>query len=120
MTSSNSCSQRVFDMKQLPARSRRAGTALIEATLTLGLFTSIVFSLFDFGYIMYLHQTLSSSAEIAARYGAINPSDTNGMINYVLYHNVTGSGTGQFGLTSSNVTATRTGQGSAADRINIR
>jgi Flp pilus assembly protein TadG len=106
-------------MKQMPLRNRRAGTALVETALTLLLFTSILFSLVDFGYIMYLHQTLSNSAEMAARYGATNPSDTTGMVNYVLYHHYTGTGPGQFGLTSSNVSANRTGQGTAADRITI-
>lgn len=97
---------------------RRSGTALVEATLTLGLYTAIVFSLVDFGFVMYLHQTLASRAEGAARYGALNPTDTTGMTNMVLYNSTSGSGTGIFGLTSSNVTAARSGSG-VTDRVTI-
>ena len=96
-----------------------AGAAVVEATLTLALFLAIVFSLVDAGYIMFLHQTLASRAEIAARYGALNPTDTTGMTNMILYNSVTGSGTGMFGLTSSNVTANRSGSGTSADRVTI-
>jgi Flp pilus assembly protein TadG len=109
---------RVFRLKQTAPHTRK-GTAIVEAALTLGLYLTILFTLFDYGYVLYLHQTLSNSAETAARYGALNPTDTNGIVNYVLYHQVTGSGTGQFGLTSSNVTVNRSGQGTSADRITI-
>ena len=98
---------------------RRAGTALVEVSLSLGLYTAIVFSLVDFGYVMYLHQTLASRAAGAARYGALHPTDTTGMQNMVLYNSTTGSGTGIFGLTSSNVTAVRSGSGTPADRVTI-
>jgi Flp pilus assembly protein TadG len=100
-------------------RKRRAGTALVETALSLTLYTSIVFSLFDFGYVMFLHQTLASRAENAARYGALNPTDTTGMQNMVMYNATTGSGTGMFGLTASNVTATRAGSGTADDRVTV-
>jgi Flp pilus assembly protein TadG len=98
-------------------KTREAGTAIVETALTLSLFTAIVFSLFDFGYIMFLHQTLAARAEAAARYGALNPTDTTGMKNYVLYFSTTGSGPGLFGLTTSNVSATRTGAGTNDDRV---
>jgi Flp pilus assembly protein TadG len=96
---------------------RRRGTALVEAALTLLLYTSMVFSIFDFGYVMYMHQTVASRVSAAARYGALNPTDTTGMKNYVLYNQATGTGTGIFGISSSNVTATRTGSGTTADRV---
>jgi Flp pilus assembly protein TadG len=106
-------------MTRTPYRCRRAGTALVEAALSLMLYMYIVFSLFDFGYVMYMHQTLANRAQSAARYGALNPTDITGIKNYVLYNQSTGSGTGLFGLTSSNVTATRTGSGTSADRITV-
>ncbi len=100
-------------------QKRRAGTALVEASLTLLLYTGIIFSLWDIGYVMFEHQTLSSRAESAARYGALNPADTTGMRNMVLYNATTGSGTGMFGLTNANVIATRSGSGTAADRVTV-
>lgn len=107
-------------MKMPTNKNRRAGVAMIEATLTLGLYLAIIFSLWDFGYVMYLHQTLASRAEAAARYGALNPTDTAGMQNMVLYNSsAAGSGTGIFGLTSSNVTATRSDSGTSADRVTV-
>jgi Flp pilus assembly protein TadG len=106
-------------MIQTRQRKRQKGTALVEAALTLGLYTVIVFSLFDFGYIMYLHQVIATRAATAARYGALNPTDTAGMKNYVVYNQTTGSGSGMFGLTTSMVTATRSGSGTNADRITI-
>ena len=109
-----------FTAKPTVRRNTRKGTALVEATLTLGLYIAIVFTLFDFGFVLYLHQTLSNSAETAARYGAVNPTDTNGIVNYVLYHQASSSeGTGQFGLTASNVVVNRIGQGTSADRITV-
>ena len=100
-------------------RKRQAGTALVETCLSLTLFTYILFSLVDFGYVMFMFQTLASRAENAARYGSLNPTDTSGMKNLVLYNSTAGSGTGMFGLTTSNVIATRTGSGTTADRVTI-
>ena len=100
-------------------RRRSAGTALVETALSLLLFTTIVFSLFDFGYVMYLHQTIEDRARAAARYGALNPADTTGMKNMVLYYNNTGSGTGLFGMTASNVSAVRSGSGTTNDRVTV-
>jgi Flp pilus assembly protein TadG len=98
---------------------RRAGTALVETALSLGLFTSIVFSLFDFGYVMYMHQTIASRMQDAGRYASLNPTDTTGTKNYVLYRSTTGSGAGLFGLQASNVAVARAGSGTSADRVTI-
>jgi Flp pilus assembly protein TadG len=100
-------------------RRRTAGTALVETSLTLLLYTTIIFSLVDFGYIMFLHQTLTERARAAARYGSLNPTDTTGMKNMVVYYATTGSGAGVFGLTTDNVSAVRSGSGTSADRVTI-
>ena len=68
---------------------------------------------------MYLHQTLQNRARAAARYGALNPTDTTGMKNMALYYKTTGTGSGVFGLTASNVSAVRAGSGTTADRVTI-
>ena len=106
-------------MRKKTNRKRQAGTALVETALSLLLYTSIIFSLVDFGYVMFMHQTIASRAESAVRYGALNPTDTTGMKNMVLYNATTGTGTGLFGLTTSNVSATRSGSGTTADRVTI-
>lgn len=98
---------------------KQAGTALVETALSLLLFTSVLFSLVDVGYVMFLHQTLAWRAQTAARYGALNPTDTSGMQNMVLYNATTGSGSGIFGLTTSNVAANRSGSGTSADRVTV-
>ena len=106
-------------MNRRTDRRRRAGTALVETALSLTLFTYFVFSLVDFGYVMFMFRTLASRAESAARYGSLNPTDATGMKNMVLYNASTGSGTGLFGLTASNVTAVRSGSGTTADRVTV-
>jgi Flp pilus assembly protein TadG len=78
-----------------------------------------VFSIFDYGYVMYMHQVVAFRVASAARYGALNPTDTAGMKNYVLYSQASGSGTGMFGMTTSNITASRTGSGTTADRVTV-
>lgn len=100
-------------------RKHSKGAAMIESTLVLTLYLVMVFSIFDFGYVMFLHSTLVNRARAAARYGALNPSDTAGIENYVLYGTSSGTGAGLFGLTASNVNASRSGSGTTADRITV-
>ena len=106
-------------MKHAKRQKKQAGAALVEASLSLTLYVAVIFSLWDYGYVMFMHQTLANRAENAARYGALNPTDTTGMQNMVLYNATSGSGTGIFGLASSNVTAARSGSGTPADRVTI-
>jgi Flp pilus assembly protein TadG len=107
-------------MDTKPRRKRQAGTALVETALSLTLYMYIVFSLVDFGYVMFMFQTIANRAESAARYGSLNPTDTTGMQNYVMYNASTGTGTGLFGLTASNVVALRSGSGTTADRVTVK
>ncbi len=92
---------------------------MLEAGLTLSLFLVVLFTIFDLGYVLFLHQTIVNRARAAARYGAINPADLDGVRNYVVYNSPTGGGRGMFGMRPSNVIATRTGSGTTADRINV-
>jgi len=88
---------------------RERGSAIVEATLTLMLFLVFVFSLFDFGFSLFLHQTFVHQARTAARYGAINPGNTTAIKNMVLYDKTTGNGNGVLGLPPASVQVTRTG-----------
>jgi hypothetical protein len=107
-------------MKPFPIRKHERGSAMVEASLTLMLFMIMVFSLFDFGFSLYLHQTFASQARLGVRYGAINPGNLTTIKNMVLYSQTTGSGNGVMGLSPSSVSVTRSGtQGGADDRIGI-
>jgi len=98
-------------------RKGQKGTALVEAALTLTLYAMLVFSIFDFGYVMFMHQMVTYRVAAAARYGALNPADSTGMRNFVMYNQASGSGPGLFGITSSNVSATRQDSGTIEDRV---
>jgi hypothetical protein len=105
-------------MRDQRNRKRERGSETIEATLVLMLFLISVFSLFDFGFTLFLHQSFVHEARMGARYGAINPDDLNAIKNMVLYSNTTGSGTGYMGLAPSSVTIARNGtSGGPDDRI---
>ena len=91
---------------------------MLEAAMTLLLFTTLLFSLFDFSWELFFHQTLMSQARAGARYGAVNPTDAAGIQKTVLYNSTSGSGSGVLGLTSSNVNVSRAGTaGGTDDRI---
>ena len=113
-------------MKHTQSRSRlrnRQGNVIVEAAFTLLLFMTMILSLFDFSWMLFYHQTLMNQARAAARYGAINPADTNGIQNMALYNSTTGNGNanGVLGLTSSNVSVTRSGTaGGIDDRIVVK
>lgn len=100
-------------------RKKERGATVVEAALTLTLFLLVVFTLFDLGYVMYVHQTLAERARAGARYGSLNPTDTTGMKNVALYYSTTGSGAGVLGLTASNVSAVRSGAGTTGDRVTV-
>ena len=43
-------------------RKSQRGNAIIEATLTLSLFLTVLFSIYDFGWVLFFHQTLVHQA----------------------------------------------------------
>src|ERR1700732_346499 len=107
-------------MKNKRNPTGQRGNALIEAALTLSLFLTMLFSLYDFGWILFFHQTLVHQARTGARYAAVNPGSLTNAKNIVLYNQTSGSGSGIFGLTPSNVSVTRNGTaGNIDDRITV-
>jgi TadE-like protein len=105
--------------------SGRRGSVIVEASLVLMLFLTIVFTCFDFGFVLFQYQTLVHCARSAARYGVIHPTDTTGMQNIVLYSQPTlpeGKASGDpgiFGLVPSMVAVSRADTGQPEDRICI-
>jgi len=83
---------------------------LIEATLTLMLFLILVFSLFDFGFVLFFHHTLMQQARAAARFGILIDASTaenqTRIRNLFLFNDPEHSGgatEGTLGLDASNV-----------------
>ena len=72
----------------------RKGQALIETSLVLVLLMAFVMGTLDFGQYLYFHQALAERARAAARYGAVNPTDRNGILNVALYNDPNGASGG--------------------------
>ena len=107
-------------MKPARSRTRRRGNSLVEATLTLTLFLTFLFSVYDFGWVLFYHQTLVHQARIGARYAAVNPGNLTAAKNLVVYNQTSTGSTGMLGLQPSNVTVTRLGTpGDVDDRVNV-
>lgn len=66
-------------------RNRERGQALVEGALTLLVFLSIAIGVLDFGQILFFSQSLTERARAAARYAAINPTQTTNIKNVALY-----------------------------------
>jgi Flp pilus assembly protein TadG len=97
------------------------GNAMVEMALTLSLFLTSIFSLFDFGWVLFYHQTLVHQARTAARYGALNPGDLTGAQNMAIWSQ-TAQGTPAraiLGLQPANVLVSRNGQGTNSDMISV-
>ncbi len=101
---------------------REKGATIIEASLVLMLFLVLVFSLFDFGFVLYMHHTLMHQARSAVRYGVVRDYDetaATAIKNMVLYDRPDAGGrtVGVLGLTAANVNVERQGEGTNEDRI---
>src|SRR5437764_14186771 len=100
-------------------KRQRRGGSLIESTLVLMVLLTLMFSIFDAGYVLFEHHTLLHQARTAARYGAIHPDDTTAIRNVVLYAGTTAPGDdapGVFGLRPSMVAVSRQGDWTPEDR----
>jgi Flp pilus assembly protein TadG len=108
-------------MQSKKCRNGRRGNAIIEATLTLTLFLTVLFSIYDFGWVLFFHQTLVHQARTGARFAAINPTSLDSAKNIVLYNQTaSGSGAGVLGIDPSSVSVTRDGTpGATDDRITV-
>lgn len=103
-------------------RQSRRGGSLVESTLVLMVLLTLLFSIFDFGWVLFEHHTILHQARSAARFGAINPEDSTAVQNEVLYGQVAaphGNPPGIFGLTASMVNVNRADAWTPEDRIVI-
>src|SRR5436305_14449907 len=76
-------------MQRLPKNKREKGSSLLESALVLLTFLMMVIGVIDFGQVLYLHQSLVERARSAARYGAINPTNSAGIQNMAVYNSAT-------------------------------
>jgi Flp pilus assembly protein TadG len=80
------------------------GQSFVETGLVLIIFLMLLIGIVDFGQVLYFHQSLVERARAAARYGAINPTDTTGIKNIAVYNSTTaGSAAVLNGLTTAMV-----------------
>jgi Flp pilus assembly protein TadG len=76
-------------MQRARKNSRERGASLLESALVLLTFLMMVIGVMDFGQVLYLHQSLVERARSAARYGAINPTNSAGIQNMAVYNSPT-------------------------------
>jgi Flp pilus assembly protein TadG len=103
------------------SRNGQRGNAIVEASLTLTLFLTLLFSIYDFGWVLFFHQTLVHQARVGARYAAVNPTSLTAAKYMVLYNQTTDvGGGGILGVSPSDVAVTRNGTaGAIDDRITV-
>ena len=117
-------------MKRLSPPRRERGSALVEGTLILLVFLSMLIGIVDFGQFLFVHQTLTERARQAVRYGIVNdPTDSTSIQNVVLYGQASGgsvpaspssSDKGIFDVQRSNVSVSATGSGTDDYRLTVQ
>jgi len=104
-------------------RKGQKGQTLLESSLVLTTLLLMLIGIVDFGQFLFFHQVLTDRARAGARYAAVNPYDATSIQNVVVYNSPiapSGSPTGLFGLTPSNVTVTPTPSTGAPDYVQVK
>jgi hypothetical protein len=103
-------------------RKRRLerGSALIETSLVLLVFSVTLLEILDMGQFMFFQAMLMDRARAGARYAQVNTFNSTSITNVVVYNNASGgAGRGLFGLTTAMVSVNRYDAGLQTDRIEI-
>lgn len=66
-------------------RDGRRGSGILEMSLCLLAFAMALFGIVEFGYLMFVHQSIQERVRAALRYGVVNPYDPTAIQNMVLY-----------------------------------
>jgi hypothetical protein len=101
---------------------RRRGSTLVESSIVLLLFLTILIGVLDFGQVLFFHHFLMDRVRVGARYAAVTNPDAAAVRNYVAY-NTAAPAPGAvplFGLDPAMVQVTRQDAGTAADRIQVK
>ena len=107
-------------IKKSHQNQKQRGSAMLEGTLVLLTFICLLLGTVDFGQMLYFHQALTDRARAAARYGAVNPTDSDGIKNIAIYNQPTTSGSPTAiinGLTTSMINVTNTGNNTSSARV---
>ena len=101
-------------------RQGERGHAILEGALILIVFLSFLIGTLDFAQFLYFHQSLVERVRVAARYGAVHPTDITGTQNVAVY-NVAAGGTSALlpGLTTGMVAVNVSDSGTPAARVTV-
>jgi hypothetical protein len=67
-------------------RRNRKGSAIVEAALALLVVANVLIGIVDVGQILVFHQGLAERARAGARWAVVNPYDSEGIKNMVVYN----------------------------------
>lgn len=122
------------DKQKIQSKSRRRGSAMVEAALALLLGVMMLIGIIDFGRILMLHQAFVQRARAGSRYSVVHDWDQdpaaaeNTIRNVILYNEADPTPrteTGLLGLRPEMISVTRedaggTANDEAADRITVQ
>jgi TadE-like protein len=101
--------------------SKRRGQALVESSLVVIVFLSLLVGVMDFAQVLFIHQSLVDRVRSSLRWASVNPYDESSIRNMVRYYQSTQpSGTPAYlGIEDANITITRFDAGATTERISI-
>ena len=101
-------------------RQRQKGHAILEGGLCLVVFLSFLIGTLDFAQFLYFYQSLVERVRVAARYGAVHPTDTVGTKNVAVYNDSAGGTSALLpNLTTSMVSVDVADVGTPAARVTV-
>ena len=101
-------------------RRLQRGSALLESSLVLLVFSFTLLEILDVGQFMFFQAMLMDRARAGARYAQVSTFNASSIANVIVYNNPNGgSGTGLFGLETSMITVNHYDAGLSTDRIEI-
>ena len=102
-------------------KGSQRGSAFVETALIFVVSSVLVIGILDLAQMLFIHQAVVNQIRVAGRWASVSSYDAGQITNMVLYGKpTTGTGTGLFGMTASNVTVEHdTSDGMYADRIKI-
>ena len=102
-------------------KKHERGNVLVESSLILIVIMSMLISIFDFGQVLFLHQSLTERVREALRYGTVNAYDATAIQNYVIYGQPSppDGAVANYSLTAAMVSVQRADTGTPEDRIVI-
>jgi hypothetical protein len=109
------------------SKKGQRGTAMVEAALVLLPFMAMTMGIVNLGLNFFLIDALQDRAALGARYASLNPSDSAGTTNMLLYGSATGAKEGDsivpppgyMGMDASNVSMVRLDVGLPTERVQV-